>query len=166
MTEVLEHKAVDKSGWGVGPWQTEPDRIEWEHAGLPCLATRGPSGHWCGYAAVPPSHPLHGKSYDDAAVDVHGGLTYGNLCAGHICHVPKPGEPENVYWFGFDCGHSGDFAPAYGNRYRRPGEGAYDHEEAQRLQAINWSAADVYRTLDYVQAETNHLAEQLIALAK
>jgi hypothetical protein len=26
---------------------------------------RGSLGNWCGYVAVPPEHPLHGKSYHD-----------------------------------------------------------------------------------------------------
>lgn len=87
----------DKSDWGAGPWQDEPDRVEWDHAGLPCLAARSPTGgNWCGYAAVPPGHPLHGQDYNAVDVDVHGGLTYADRCGGHICHVPKPGEPEDV----------------------------------------------------------------------
>src|SRR5688572_11433893 len=112
MAETIERKPVDKSEWGDGPWQTEPDRVEFEHAGLPCLMSRHPTlGHWCGYVAVPPGHPMHGKEYDSVEVDVHGGLTYGSACRGHICHVPKPGEPDDVFWFGFDCGHAGDYGP-------------------------------------------------------
>lgn len=165
MEEILEHKPVDKSAWGSGPWNDEPDRIEWEHAGLPCLMSRGPSGHWCGYAAVAPTHPSHGKSYDDQNIEIHGGLTYGNKCAGHICHVPKPGEPADVWWFGFDCAHSGDYSPSLGNWRSNRGEPSYDHERAVALHAASWSAADVYRTVDYVRAETNRLAEQLAALS-
>ena len=165
--ENLNSDPIDKSAWGDGPWQQEPDRIEWEHAGLPCLMSRGSCGHWCGYAAVPPGHTLHGKSYDDAPVEVHGGLTYASLCSGAICHVPKPGEPDDVYWFGFDCAHSGDYAPSLGNwRASRHGGKAYNHAEAVALHAVSWSAADVYRTVDYVQAETNRLAEQLVALSQ
>jgi hypothetical protein len=158
---------IDKSTWGDGPWQSEPDRVEWEHAGLPCLARRSPmGGNWCGYAAVPPGHPLHGKHYADVDVRVHGGLTYGSACDGEICHVPKPGEPEEVFWFGFDCGHFTDFMPAMdaflrGERIRdRP---AYDHAAAIASEG-GWH--EVYRTLDDVQAETNRLAEQLAAAAQ
>lgn len=160
-----EEAPVDKSAWGDGPWQTEPDRVEWAHAGLPCLALRNHHGNWCGYAAVPPGHPRHGTGYDDVEVDVHGGLTYAGPCEGLICHVPKPGEPDDVYWFGFDCCHAGDFSPGmdtqirgYGIRQDRP---RYDHAKA--LAAHDWTV-DTYRTLDYVQAETNRLAEQLAAM--
>lgn len=167
-TKTETERVIDKSSWGSGPWTNEPDRAEWEHAGFPCLAVRGPefSGHWCGYVAVPPGHPLHGKSYDDADVEVHGGLTYANACQGHVCHVPKQGEPDDVWWFGFDCAHSGDFSPAYESRYSRKGQEAYDHDEALRLHAVTWSAADVYRTLDYVKEQANALAVQLVAKAE
>ncbi len=162
---------IDKSTWGEGPWQAEPDRAEWEHAGLPCLAIRNRSGVWCGYAAVPPGHPSHGQDYNDVPVEVHGGLTYGSLCDGHICHVPKPGDPDDVYWFGFDCHHGGDFGPGMHARTRHYG-GAfsdvdYDHASAVATREAHpdrWDV-DVYRTLDYVQGETNRLAEQLAALA-
>lgn len=140
-------KPIDKSAWGDGPWQTEPDRVEFEHAGLPCLMVRQPrSGHWCGYAAVPPGHPAHGKEYDSLDVNVHGGLTYGNRCSGQVCHVPKPGESDDVFWFGFDCAHSGDISPAYDRNL-----GRYEFE--------------AYRDAEYVRRETERLAEQLAAIA-
>lgn len=164
--EHPDRAPFDKSTWGDGPWQTEPDRVEWTHAGLPCLAVRSElGGHWCGYAAVPPGHPLHETSYDVIDVDVHGGLTYADACQGRICHVPEPGEPDDVWWFGFDCLHAGDFGPAMHARTRDFGppfsSDPYDHAKA--IAANDWTI-DVYRTLDYVQAETNRLADQLAAL--
>jgi len=169
MTASNEPRTVDKSTWGDGPWQTEPDRVDWQHAGLPCLALRGPdhAGHWCGYVAVPPGHPLHGKDYDAPDVSVHGGLTYADRCRDHICHVPQPGEPDDVWWFGFDCAHGGDFIPAMHARTRGLGypfdDRAYDHATA--VAADTWMV-DVYRTIDYVQDETNRLAEQLACVAR
>src|SRR5437667_10881267 len=106
MTIRTTDPTIDKTTWGDGPWLTEPDRIEWDHAGLPCLALRNHHGTWCGYADVAPGHPWHGKSNDDIAdLDVHGGLTYANACQHRedgvmgICHVPKPGEPDDGWWF-------------------------------------------------------------------
>src|SRR5690349_15430772 len=80
---------IEKTAWGEGPWQQEPDRAEWEHAGLPCLAIRHPFfGHWCGYVGVPPSHAYYGKETDIPQVDVHGGLTYAKAAkAGDVCYV-------------------------------------------------------------------------------
>lgn len=144
-----EYEPVDRSKWGRGPWDDEPDRWEGEHEGFPLLAVRNRMGAWCGYAAVPPGHPWHGRNvFRDIDADVHGGLTYGNTCQGSICHVPKPGEPDDVFWVGFDCNHSGDVAP--GMEAVLPGY----HEHFAS-----------YRTLDYVQRECRKLAEQAKAAA-
>lgn len=148
--ETTKHPAVDKSGWGPGPWQDEPDRKEWKHAGLPCLMSRGPSGHWCGYVAVPPGHPAHGKHYDGVDVNVHGGLTYADKCQGAICHVPEPGDPDDVWWLGFDCAHARDLSP-----------------KSRAWEAANGYAPirdEEYRGVPYVTAETERLAEQLAAM--
>jgi hypothetical protein len=145
-----------KDEWGPGPWQDEPDRAEWRHAGLPCLVKRSPGGgNWCGYVAVPPGHPCHGAGYDDPEVEVHGGLTYAGLCDGQegggICHVPRAGEPAEVWWLGFDCHHCYDFAPQYAAYFAAIGRSSCPDE--------------VYRDLAYVTAETNSLAEQLAEMA-
>lgn len=149
---------VDKSAWGDGPWMTEPDRAEWTHAGRPCLAVRNSMGNWCGYAAVDPGHPLHGLGYSSAPdLDVHGGLTYANRCAGSVCHVPQPGEPDDVWWFGFDCGHAWDIAPAMVSRMK---EIYASHGESDYM-PLDLPGSS-YKTLDYVKAEVNKLAEQLV----
>lgn len=139
--EKIDRTPRDRSKWGSGPWDGEPDRVEGKHAGLPTLALRNPMGGWCGYVAVPPGHPFHGQPYDEHYdLDVHGGLTYSDRCDGsRICHIPKPGEPDDVWWFGFDCGHSSDLLP--GMR--------------------DYGFGGTYRTLDYVRAEIQKLAEQL-----
>lgn len=43
------------------PWLTEPKLWDGEMMAL----RRGPSGAWCGYAAVGERHPLFGKGYDE-----------------------------------------------------------------------------------------------------
>lgn len=171
---------IDKSAWGEGPWQNEPDRLEFEAEGFPCLANRNRMGVWCGYVALPPGHPWHGKKLSDrmpvdsrenlpvktgpvqlfieatrdgddgcvsfdVLVRVHGGLTYAAKCRDEICHVPKPGEPDDVWWIGFDCGHAGDMIPS-SNVFRRQ-YGLPDLGEE-------------YRTVDYVKAECVDLAKQ------
>ena len=57
---------IDKSTWTRGPWDSEPDRVEWRDpaSGYACLALRGPVGAWCGYVGVPEGHPAHGLHYD------------------------------------------------------------------------------------------------------
>jgi hypothetical protein len=111
------------------------------------------SGHWCGYVAVPPGHPCHGCGYDAAVVEeveVHGGLTYAARCSGTICHVPKPGTSDDVWWFGFDCAHVLDLVPAH-----RALDRFLDRTRPDRI------SHDVYRDQAYVEAETRRLAEQL-----
>jgi hypothetical protein len=167
----VEHKTwttVDKAEWGPGPWQHEPDKEQWadEATGYACLLKRGPSGALCGYVGVPEGHPWHGSGYwpgsglEDGQelspalklledVEVHGGLTYASLCqegpeGETICHVPAPGEPEPLWWFGFDCAHAWDLCPRHDFRV------ALD---------------SVYRTADYVKAECAALAKQAAAAA-
>lgn len=151
--EKIEYTTIDKSTWGEGPWQSEPDKVQWqdEATGLPCLIVRGPFGALCGYVGVAEGHPLYRMDYNDAVMDVHGGLTFSGMCqdtggeeAHHsICHLPAPGEPDHVWWFGFDCSHLGDLAPLYqvmtGNRLRQV----------------------VYRDRAYVETECRSLAMQL-----
>lgn len=133
---------IDKSGWGDGPWQNEPDHKEWRDkaTGAPCMAHRHPGGgHWCGYVAVAPGHPAYKKHYDGVDVNVHGGLTYSAECSGEICHVPLPGEPDNVWWLGFDCAHCGDMSPGYKSSF----------------------GGESYRALAYVKGQCADLAKQL-----
>lgn len=141
--------AEQKAKWGSGPWADEPDHVEFEAHGLPCILHRNQFGAWCGYAAVSPGHPAYGQDHEYVDVSVHGSLTYANKCAGEICHVPKPGESDDVWWLGFDCGHSGDFCPH---------DNEYEH-------ALGFRRGGQYRALSYVRAETENLARQLREMA-
>lgn len=52
-----------------------------------------------GYIYLSSSHPWYKKHYDEIDVEVHGGLTYGEL------------DRETNYWcIGFDTNHSGDLS--------------------------------------------------------
>jgi len=42
------------------PWENEPDSLDFEADGLPCVMRRGARGVWCGYVGVPADHPLFG----------------------------------------------------------------------------------------------------------
>jgi hypothetical protein len=160
MSETIETPVIDKSTWGPGAWQDEPDRVDFVHAGFACMALRRDTmGNWCGYVGVPREHPAYGKDYNDVDVEVHGGLTYANHCQAPICHVPEPGMPDDVFWLGFDCAHAGDLSPAMEARMR-----AYN---IPTLQGREFGAfREVYRDLPYVRAEIESLAEQLRAIAE
>lgn len=150
-------RTVDRTNWPEGPWNLEPDEARFVHAGYHCLILRNNLGAWCGYVAVPPGHPWHGQKYDDVPASVHGGLTFASECHGDICHVPAPGEPDDVWWVGFDCGHYNDLMP---------GMVALEATVLKDIQtfgaeeglAARWRGE--YRTQDYVTSETQELAIQ------
>lgn len=159
MSTQADYK-VDKSTWARGPWDTEPDRVDWVHAGLACLALRHPRyGNWCGYAAVPREHPAYGKKAGDVHADAHWGLNYAAPCDGLICHTPQPGMPDDVWWFGFDAGHAFDLCPGFEARERSMGIPLL-------LPRSPGFPCEVYRTLDYMRQEIEGLAEQLAAMVK
>lgn len=145
-----EYSSVDKSTMGPGPWQDEPDYLSWKDAatGLPCLIVRNRFGALCGYVGVPVGHSAYGKDYDSVEVKVHGGLTYADKCREQICHTPAAGEPDDVWWLGFDCAHYCDLSP--GIHAVLPPR-LRDREE-------------IYRTVAFVQNECRELARQLAAL--
>lgn len=153
-TKMETQSGLDKTAWGDGPWQDEPDRAEWrdEATGLPCLALRHEwYGSWCGYVAIPADHPWN-DAEDLYDVETHGEITYGpapcqpenegeKLPWLRVCHTPQPGESDDVRWVGFDCNHTGyhdpDLSP--GREYSRTG---------------------TYRDLPYVQTQCALLAKQ------
>lgn len=151
--EIQEHdntcQEAKRKTPSKGPWNDEVNRKNWQHNGLDCMILRHPRAlHLCGYVGVPKGHPLHGKGYSelydkDIDLEVHGGLTYSEGCQGHICHQ-KEGN-DNTWWFGFDCAHAGDRSPGY----------QYDE---------NVSTYERYRDIQYVETETNRLADQLAVM--
>lgn len=123
-----------KAGLPSGPWDTEPDQMEWSDGdtGLRCLIKRTPQlGNLCGYVGVPPGHPLHGQDYPDVRVSVHG-LTFAGF---------HPDVDADTWWFGFDCAHHTDLVPGIA-RSGLPRDG-------------------VYRSIAVVQTEVTRLTHQL-----
>ena len=136
-----------RKDYGRGPWDNEPDRVEFEHAGLHCLLHRSWLGFWCGYVGVEKNHPFYGVSRHDLPnLSVHGGkVTYTDACEGAICHVPKPGESEHLWWIGFDCGCGFDLIPRL-------------HRDLQTR------IRPTYRDLKYVREQTERLANQIASV--
>ena len=111
-----------------------------DSTGLSCLIIRHPSmKHLCGYVGVKEGSPLFGMDYSNDrlnSIDVHGGLTYADR---------YKGEPKDIWWFGFDCAHSGDYVPSmaqYGGTFED----------------------DIYWTVSAVETECTSLAEQIHAI--
>lgn len=145
--DTLTYKTKDRSNWDSGPWDSEPDKVQWldPETGLPCMIRRGGMGAWCGYVGVSEGHPAFKAEYDAVDVEVHGGLTYAAFSendadeASGICHVTPDHKP--VWWLGFDCNHAWDSTP----------------EEM----AWNRGPDCAYRTQRYVTEQTLSLAKQL-----
>lgn len=117
------------------PWLSEPD--EWD---AECVHAHrhGTTGTWVGYVGVGKQHPLYGVGYMRVALEgggVHGGLTYSGEAYWET-------QQSDLWWFGFDCAHSGDYLPAI------------------RFAEFNDNDSD-YRTLAFVQQECLRLAQQL-----
>ena len=161
--KTIEYRTCDKTDWGEGPWLTEPDKVQWQDpaTGLPCLIVRNTevTGALCGYVGVPEGHPFFQKGYDDVPVEVHGGLTFAAFCRDTefadrgICHMVEPGEPDHVWWLGFDCSHAGDRSPRIDRLLRSLGSDR------------TWADYETYKDLAYVKAEVTALAQQLAARA-
>lgn len=71
--------------------------------------------------------------------------------ARRICHVPEAGRPGRVWWYGFDCGHSGDLLPGMAAMLGK-------------LTGRERPSWEVYRDRPYVAAECARLARQLAAV--
>lgn len=61
-----------------------------------------------------------------------------------ICHLSDAGDPDRVWWLGFDCSHYGDLSPEMERRYADGG---------------------TYRNIEYVKRECASLARQLSEVA-
>lgn len=158
--------SVDKSHWPEGPWQQEPDYLEFTtQVGLPALIVRHSwRGHLCGYVGVYPGHPLYERDYSeyDNWFGVHGGLSYSAHCDPPICHIPHKDEPGEPWWIGFDMARFQDFKPGeratLEQEFRRAG---LPPSLAERPPGFPW---EHYRDLEYVKAEVEDLARQLVTV--
>lgn len=147
--DIIDRNRFEESG----PWDDEPDKIQWQDAtGYPCLIVRNGGGALCGYVGVSEGHPMFGKDYEAAEdLAVHGGITFAGPCQEDdkehgICHIPAPGEPDHVWWLGFDCAHGGDITPS------------------SIIPSLRLSGREIYRDVSYVTAECTTLAVQLKAM--
>jgi hypothetical protein len=146
-TETTEYK-VDRTGWTPGPWDEEPDRLEWDFKGILCLMRRIDMGSWCGYIRLEQDHPWVVQSYFNIDCEVHGGLTYAGNCPGNI------DSSSEEYWVGFDCLHCGDRAPGREALMRKLGSNLPDPPDDC-----------IYRTVAYVRIEVENLARQALKAA-
>ena len=161
---------------------------EFDYLGYKCIVTFNNMGFRCGYVGLPKEHSLYGKTYDDyldikksdigekeisgifpilkAMIDddervpiecyfeCHGGITYSN--AGKQSKYPINSD---LWWFGFDCGHCDDgidfeLAIKYFPKFKKS-------IEVSKSIHMQYPMDDEIRTLEYVENECKHLADQL-----
>ena len=167
--ETIEYRNIVKHSWPRGEWDNEPDKVQYTdpETGLPCLVRRNYfNGSLCGYVGVPEGHPYYGLPAEkvEDVLSVHGGVNFADGCdddvddpALSICHIAPDGGP--VWWFGFDCGHSFDFAPGM-YRFRAMQE---FHDKFDKMLAPQFRST--YKNFAYVCQENADLARQLKELA-
>lgn len=147
--ELCEAKKKD---FPEGPWNKEPNKIYFKAHGFDCMVKRhGEFGNLCGYVGVTKKHPMFGVDYSNKKcfdLNVHGGITFSNVCVDDICH---PGK-NKVFWFGFDCAHGGDYKP--GISFMMYGETSYNKRGME----------GTYKDIEFVKKEYIRLAKQLRAM--
>jgi hypothetical protein len=170
---------LPKSQWGKGPWQDEPDHLEWDdqETGLRCMIEREIYfGTLCGYVGIGPTHPAYEIHHDGASFEeakLYRESLRANLFSGNVVTRPEPipgvGEivhsikvhggltfsgkivdGSTLWYFGFDCCHAFDVMPF---RWKE-----FDDVRKKSNFKIE------YRTIDYVKGECHELARQLKVL--
>ena len=111
-------------------------------------------GYRCGYVGVPKGDPLYGMQYNDEifdSVDAHGGLNFSD--------TRKFVTPDDIWFFGFDCGHCGDAV----DKMTEEGKAHLDREPPS---CYNFLLEGHVWTLDEVITESESLSNQLANLSK
>jgi hypothetical protein len=76
---------------------------EWYEDGIKVMIVSLHS-YFTAYFGLPLDHPLAGFSYDDIPLNVHGGLTFGNVGS------EKGPLPKDLFMYGWDYAHLGDYS--------------------------------------------------------
>lgn len=146
--------------WGEGEWIEEADEVRFEYLGFKCRIHRNyayenekletmSGGNLCGYICIPKDNENYDKPYQTTNIDVHGGLTYGNI------------EENDEYWIGFDCGHSNDITPSMEKLYATNIDLIEIRKKYPTLPFSHmWEKT--YKNIAYCIGECKSMAEQLL----
>jgi hypothetical protein len=89
---------LPKSEWGTGPWQDEPDDVQWvdKATKLPCWIKRNMhvTGSLCGYVGVPSYHAAYKVDYDGERGDLKEG--YRKKMRGWMKERAHSGKPISL----------------------------------------------------------------------
>lgn len=139
-------------------WEDEPDYLEGSYGDVPWFIQRQPIlKHLCGYIVVNEHHPWYGQLfiYDGNDIIVHGGITYTDDKLPGSGEVKERANTTSTKfaggWFiGFDCSHAWDYVPGLDSLLHGDMH-FYDNLDVE------------YRTIEYVRAQCELLAQQAIA---
>jgi len=97
------------------------------------------------------------------AFEVHGGVNFADDGISYADDHP----PDGRWWFGFDCGHAGDYMPGLdpSNFMAEMIESMPEHVR-ETMRDIMRKNTTVYRDQQYVVSECQSLAAQLNAIVK
>jgi len=177
---------------GQGPWDNEPDRLEFEAHGLRCVISRTEhSGNLCGYVRIGEAHPLFGVGYHEKSDALAEALTQRTeMPIGKmppmtlvLCSMDDdiPPTPDVVFDVHGGITYSGEYPCGWFVTSERsgalgfaPNEGwwfGFDCAHCNDMspgghERHGWSVCrdEVYRDMDYVKSETERLAKQLVEL--
>jgi len=160
----------------LSPWESEPNEMDFDYAGLKCAMRRNHGGAWCGYVGLPKEHPWYGKGYSDA-------VTVPDSIINRIVDVDKIGA-INLLCASVDVENKsmeivlavdvhGGLTFASDSIKDTPEQGlwwfGFDCSHAGDI-SPNYDfgpfPGDVYRIAEYVKKECESLADQLTAITK
>lgn len=161
------------------PWFQEDNKVDFEADGLLCAMRRGPLDHWCGYVAIPASHPWFGKSYTDGikpTADMLGPRTADDHGAIDLfCQVLSGKLPEEELQITLAMRVHGGLTYAGGKlptadepdgNWWFGFDCAHAGDLAPGLLEYGRYDGDIYRDQQYVVAECQSLAAQLTKIGE
>lgn len=127
--------------------RTDTEHQEWHRQGRKALRENSPDFTKMCFPPRPDTVPGIGEAIEK--ITAHGGLTYSGFW---------PDEAQDLWFFGFDCAHSGDLSPGVVATLKHID---IDHGTTRRE---HYNFDDTYCTIEYVKVECTELAAQLGAI--
>lgn len=126
---------------------TATEHEEWHSQCRKYMKENSPDFTKINFPPSPDTVPGIGEAIEK--ITVHGGLTFAGFWTGEV---------PDLWFFGFDCAHSGDLCPGMGATLK-----LIDIDQGTtRRERYNFD--DTYRDIEYVKVECADLAAQLAAI--
>lgn len=149
---------IDKTLWGDGPWQNEPDELRFEYKGYTCELRRNifVTGAWCGYVFMKSTckASTDDKYKASQLIKVHGEITYAYLGI-------DDSTGEEICILGFDLGHLNDLMPL-----KQTNTGMINLLNSLTEAKGTYAFKKIYRTMKYAKKQCESMVDQIIELEK